>query len=451
MRANTTEGTRNSRPPTSGLARGGPGFLWKRLLHRAVTGRWERMRLEPFGDITTLRPKMPRTAGLYLHVPFCRSLCPFCPYNRQQYNPDAYSLYERAVCQEMELRAPEMADTRIVSLYLGGGTPTVDPEGLFRILRHLRKLYPGDYPICAELHPSHMDDECLATLKDLGVTQVSIGVESTSDRLLKLIGRSHDSATAMDSVARAVKAGFTCVNVDLMFSLPTQTLEEWRRDLSSVLSLGPNQISTYPLFGFPYSDHGLSVNLHDVLRPSGRKVRSMLRAVDVAAHEVGLERCAVWSWVRPGGEKFSSVARHYYVGFGPSAASMTGSAFTVNTFDLDAYASQLPSRRPVALAMTLDRRLEMAYWLYWKAYELKISSPDFAEVFCPDASLDDIFGRLLLPFRALGMINRQTGGYRVTDRGAYWIHRIQTEYSLNYIDHLWGACRRSAWPGEIVL
>jgi oxygen-independent coproporphyrinogen-3 oxidase len=177
----------------------------------------------------------------------------------------------------------------------------------------------------------------------------------------------------------------------------------------------------------------------------------MLAFTDEYCEEHGLHRCAVWSWLKPGKGKFSSITRHHYIGFGPSAASMTGSDFYVNTFDVKAYASKLPTERPVAVSMPVNRRLEMAYWLYWRIYELKICNRDFQSVFGEDASLGAEFGQLLHPLIPLGLLERIDGGYRVTKSGAYWIHRLQNEYSLSYINHLWGTCRKEPWPEEVRL
>lgn len=424
-------------------------LLWKPLLHRVVAGRWQKPRLRA---IEAPWPAGLERVGLYLHVPFCMNLCPFCPYNRTLYTQAAYARYEAAVQTEIDLYAPHLQQATVDTLYIGGGTPTVDPAALLRLVRHIRHRFPGSYDACVELHPSNMDNACLDLLREAGVTRLSIGVESANDRLLKLLGRSHDAATALDAVRRAMAAGFDSVNVDLMFALPTQTLADWEADLGAVLRLGVDQISTYPLFGFPYSERGRERRLAHIERPSGKLIRSMLSLTHEQAERHHLKQCAVWSWVRPGRSKFSSITRHHYVGFGPSAASMVGSAFYVNTFDVDAYAGALAQgRRPVALVLPVDRRLEMAYWLYWRAYELKACESDFQRVFGPGASLNRTFGTITHLFQGLRMVESEPGGWRITRRGAYWIHRLQNEFSLNYINRLWGTCRREAWPKEVTL
>ena len=130
---------------------------------------------------------------------------------------------------------------------------------------------------------------------------------------------------------------------------------------------------------------------------------------------------------------------------------MTDSDFYVNTFDVNAYVCKLPAERPVAVSMPINRRIEMAYWLYWRVYELNILASDFQSVFGADASLESTFGHLLRPLVLMRLLERATDGYHVTTPGAYWIHRLQNEYSLNYINRLWGTCRRTAWPLKVSL
>ena len=268
--------------------------IWKPLLQKAVTGRARRFRM------LRTQPQWPgqlSSPGLYLHVPFCRNLCPYCPYNRVEYDDDLFAAYERAVKQEIDLYAPRLRGESFSSLYIGGGTPTVNWHGLVSILHHLRERIGQANDICVELHPGHMDTECLSSLKDAGVTMLSIGVESTSDALLEQIKRSHDGQAGIAAVSRALEMGFESLNVDLMFALPGQTLAEWQTDVRAIVDLGIDQLSTYPMFYFPYSDLGQARRISHVERPPHRTIKAMLAFTDEYCEEKGLQRCAVWSWL----------------------------------------------------------------------------------------------------------------------------------------------------------
>lgn len=388
-------------------------------------------------------------AGLYLHIPFCENLCPFCPYNRWEYADTEFSRFEAAVLQDIRKVGNRIRVQRIPSLYVGGGTPTVNFAGLLRILDGLRQTFGAAESSCIELHPAGVTPENLSRLAAWGFDMVSIGAQSFHDRHLQQLGRKHSATEAERAIAMARAAGFRTVNTDILFALPGQTRDEVEHDAELAIRAGANQLSTYPLFGFPYSDLGRQQGLNEVCRPSGRLVRSMLNTIDRIARDKGFRRCAVWSWIRPGEQKFSSVSRHHYLGFGPSAASMVGRHFTVNTFQIDAYAQGVENGSPIALCLPMSEGLEMAYWLYWRLYELHLPQADFARLF--PGTVREQFGRLLVLPRLLGFIRREGTDYRVTDSGAYWIHRLQNDYSLDYITKLWGVCRRQPWPAQVRL
>jgi coproporphyrinogen III oxidase-like Fe-S oxidoreductase len=386
--------------------------------------------------------------GLYLHVPFCKSLCPFCPYNRVRHSADLYELFEEALYRELDRYSQILAGCRVNSLYVGGGTPTVNAEGLLRMITRVRRAFPGEYPIAVEVHPLAAERAVLSSLRAAGVSQASVGVQSLVDRELKGIGRNHDAEVALEALRNSLGAGFT-VNADLMFALGDQDDASWQQTVTKTLEMGVHEISTYPMFSFPYAQP--TNGFHATPRRAPEKtLRRRLEIARLAAENMGFERSTVWSWTRPKAPRFSSVTRHRYVGLGPGAASMIGSSFYLNTFSVTQYASAVESRLPVALATRVLPRLDRAYWLYWSLYALWVSRSDFASKF-DGHDLEREFGRLLRPMQILGWLAERSDGYAVTNSGAYWIHRLQNAYSLHYLERLWGTCANEAWPKEVQL
>lgn len=423
-----------------------PLSFLKSMLFRSLAGSWRPPQLTPtaFDPPTNLSE-----LGLYLHVPFCRSLCPFCPYNRQRYIATAFEVFERAVNREIDRYAELYRDCRITSLYIGGGTPTLDRPGFLRILRYIRERFPGDYPVAVELHPHVADPQALNDLRGAGVSQVSVGVQSLEDRELQRIGRNHNAAAGRDALGNAVAAGFASVNADLMFALPGQSDQSWHRTVNDTLALGADEISTYPMVSLPYATpygHRNSATC----RPAERVLRRRLDVACRVAQQKGFQRSSVWTWTRPTKARFSSVTRARYVGLGPGAASMTGSHFYVNTFSVAAYADRVASRLPIALALQVPPLLDRTYWLYWSLYTLRVSREEFAHSY-PGRDLEREFGKALHAMQVLGLLHRVPAGYEVTTAGAYWIHRLQNAYSLRYLELVWGACRSKAWPLEVSL
>jgi coproporphyrinogen III oxidase-like Fe-S oxidoreductase len=325
----------------------------------------------------------------------------------------------------------------------------MDREGFLRILRHIRKRFPGDYPVAVELHPHVADPQALNELREAGVSQVSVGLQSLDDRDLRTIGRNHDAAAGRRALSNALAGGFDSVNVDLMFAVPGQTDDSWYRTVAEALDIGADEISAYPMFSFPYAQP-LGQREPFPHRASEKVLRHRLDLASRAAEQKYFQRSSVWTWTRPAKARFSSVTRNRYIGLGPGAASMTGERFYVNTFSVAAYAESVSSRLPVALVLQVPPRLDRTYWLYWSLYALHISREHFARSYS-GLDLDREFSIPLRAMQALGLLQRVPGGYDVTHSGAYWVHRIQNAFSLQYLEHVWGAGHREAWPQEVAL
>jgi coproporphyrinogen III oxidase-like Fe-S oxidoreductase len=167
------------------------------------------------------------TLGLYLHIPFCEQICPYCPYNKELYGNNLAERYIDAVKTEMDFYSEIAGDKPITSLYIGGGTPTTMlHSGLGDIIGHMRDVFNLQCDIHMESHPNHLSAGNLSKIKSMGVQHLSIGVESLVDRHLKSLGRTYTAKGVKEAVRRAVSEGFRCVNVDVMFALPGQTYRE---------------------------------------------------------------------------------------------------------------------------------------------------------------------------------------------------------------------------------
>jgi len=418
----------------------------KKILQYRLTGRISKFRLS--NEIPYPKQFM-GVVGLYLHIPFCKNLCPYCPYNKIEFDENKANRYEKAVVKEIDMFAKDLKDKKMGALYIGGGTPTTMFRGLLNIIEYfgfMFNLLGND--ICIELAPNDMSEDVLRRLKESGVTMISIGVETFNDRLNENIGRKVDGKTILDSVNRAMNMGFDSINVDLMFVLPTQTIEELRKDVRTAIECGVHQISTYPLFAFPYTELGKTMKIKRVTRPPGKTIRKMLAVIEKECLDSGYERGAVWSFIKKKNKKYSSVTRHYYKGFGASAGSMVGDYFYVNTFDVDEYCNAIENgKKPIALSMPLTKRMEMTYWLYWRVYDMYINKDAFHKLFKEHFS--KVFGDIPALLKPIGFAIENKNEIFITSKGAYWVHRIQNEYSLSNIQKIWGTCIFNPWPKEI--
>jgi len=165
--------------------------------------------------------------GLYLHIPFCKQICPYCPYNKEIYQPEAAEMYTRAVKKEIDFYSGLFGDKPVTSFYIGGGTPTTMlHSGLGNILEHIFQNFNMQCDIHMESHPNDLSSDNLNTMKSLNVEYLSTGVEALQDKYLQILNRPYNTKEVKVTVERAVNKGFTCFNVDFIFALPNQTYAE---------------------------------------------------------------------------------------------------------------------------------------------------------------------------------------------------------------------------------
>lgn len=424
--------------------------LIRRRLRERLTGESDLVLVDQAPDVGAALRGVD-SLGLYLHLPFCRRLCPYCPYNKTLYRAPLADAYAEAVVREIDMRAPEVGDLPVTTFYVGGGTPTVMLQhGLERIMRHVYGSFRMACPVHMESHPADLSESALGALRGMGVEHLSVGIESLHDRHLRALGRPYTASEARGALTRAVGAGFACVNADMMFALPGQTTREAVETASGLLDLGVDQVAAYPLFDFPYTSW---TRAHRSRRGGPAAVlhrRRMLRALERVFHDAGFRRTSVWAFTRGGVEPYCSVTVPLYLGIGASGGSYLRDVFFLNTFDTRAYIDALASgRAPVALSVALSRRMQMAGWLYWRLYGVRFEKQAFFERF--GEPFDGVYGRAAGRLGALGLLHNDGSEIALTDRGAYWLHVVQDLFSLDAVGRLWGTAMGQAWPGRVEL
>jgi coproporphyrinogen III oxidase-like Fe-S oxidoreductase len=381
-------------------------------------------------------PDRPESLNLYIHLPFCRRLCPFCPYMKEVYDPAVSSAYQEALLQELEGYRRLWGQVNIESVFFGGGTPSMTPGIIERTLAWLAANFRLGREIGVEVNPLDANPAVIGTLKNSGVSLVSLGVQSFNDRLLGILGRDYDGELAYQASQRLLEAGFDTVDIDLIFAIPTQSQEEAEADIETALKLGADQISTYPLLYFSYAPLRKRLHKDKVATPSWRRERQMLETIASKAREAGYQRTSIWSFNKPETARYTTVTRDSFIGIGTSATSKIGDYFKLNTFSVAEYIKAVKEGSPLALATRLNTGDKMAYWFFWRIYDLAIDTEAFRH----------LFGQELL-----GLAERQGSIIRLTERGAYLAHLVEKEYTHAYLETLWNACLEEPWPRRVVL
>jgi coproporphyrinogen III oxidase-like Fe-S oxidoreductase len=389
--------------------------------------------------------------GLYLHIPFCRQICPYCPYNKEIYHPEVAKSYTNAVIKEIDIYAEMVGNRPVTSFYIGGGTPTTMLySGLGEILAHIFAKFSMQCDIHMESHPNDLSVDNLNTIISMGVEHLSIGVEALQEHHLKALHRPYTLEQVKAAVERAVGKRFKCVKADTIFALPNQTYSEVEQAGQLLVEMGLDQVAAYPLFRFPYTKWAQIAKERNYKSAGIFKRRKMLGILERIFYDAGFERTSVWAFTRSGVPKYCSVTVPLYVGLGASGSSYLKDVFYLNTFNVREYIRALEGgRMPIALSLDLSERMQMAGWLYWRVYETRFQRSDFQKRFGKE--FDRVFGKYIKLLSLVGFLKDDGDEIVLSDNGTFWLHVLEDLFSIAYISRLWGTSQQEPWPEKVVL
>lgn len=389
-------------------------------------------------------------SGIYIHWPFCARKCPYCDFytfgaEHPQFTKS--ELYLHALISEIE-SLPErwkLADRPVAdTIYFGGGTPSlIEPYQLKEILRAVRAVFAisKDAEITLEVNPTAAEAARLVPAREMGVNRLSVGCQSFDDKFLRLLGRDHDSATARRILNEIPQLGFENFSLDLMFSLPGQTLDDVRLDLATALEFNPTHISAYGLTlheGTPFKRWNEEGRWK--LPESDTQAAQFEMLMDTLA-ERGWEQYEISNWSRPGrhsrhNSKYWSSADVF--AFGASAHGVAGGRRYSNPRDLNAYLdSNLdPAKRwsvfeepPHELQAKLGEIMMVALrrtdGVEWRELDewVKVWYPDLDSVTMREAYQSEI-ARLM----NRGMVTATINGICLTRRGILFADEVVLEF-----------------------
>jgi coproporphyrinogen III oxidase-like Fe-S oxidoreductase len=425
-----------------------PSFWRTRRLYRfLLTGKYQPY---VFEETIPSSPTSLGDIGLYLHIPFCKQICPFCPYNKVLLYGQDVDAYARAVKKEVEMYRERLEASTITSLYVGGGTPLASPRQLLDLIAFLTRSLRIGPEIGVEVHPSDASVENISALRESGVNLLSLGVQSFQDDLLQRISRPYDAQKAKEALANAMNADFDSVDVDLMFGLPGETEDQLERDVEYAFKAGIGQLSAYPLIVFSFTKMPEVLARSGFSKPGWRQERKMLQIIEGLSKTYGYERTSIWTWTKKEKAQYTSVTRQNFVGFGAGAASRFSNVFYSNTCLVSEYIKAVDAGKlPVALCTSLDEKDQIAWWLFWAAYRMSIDKQEFRHLF--GREIDRQFGMYLKPLKYLGILKEEDTQYKLTENGGFLFHLIEQGYSLDFLDGMWGTLSSEAWPKRLVL
>lgn len=360
---------------------------------------------------------------LYVHVPFCRALCPFCSFHRVPYAREQARRYFATLRRELEIY--HAAGHAFSGVYIGGGTPTVEPAELEKTIALTRALF-GVSEISVETNPKDLRPDVIAMLRSVGVTRLSVGVQSFDDQLLRQMGRFERYGSGAESAAhiRAAAGAFPTLNVDLIFNQPHQTDASLARDLDIFRTLGANQVSCYPLMAAPSARRQMAAAIGT---PDRRRLRERYQTI-LRTLVPEFTPTSAWCFTRASraGDEYI-VAAENYVGVGSGAFSYLGGTLHATTFSLGLYGQRVARGLTGIVARhRLGEVDRMRYALLVRMFGLGLDR-EWAERRHGKIFFRRLRGELLT-LELLGAARRDARGWRLTERGMYWLMLMMSEF-----------------------
>lgn len=436
-----------------------------------LTRMWLTRSAKPFLFTNEFDTQLPfdecQNLGLYVHIPFCKNICSFCPYCKIIYSEESCNRYIDALIKEIHMvgnsqstREPHSAHEQqifagalsphdlsapgkkqVTSLYFGGGTPALAANRMAEIISAIEEHFVITEGIGVELHPDNVTVPLLQTLKNAGVTKISIGIQSFQEKYQKVLGR---GSVDIDAMAAALKSvPFETVSMDFIFALPGQTFDDLKSDIDTAFENGANHVAIYPFIDFTFTSS-------NVTAMPKREKRRLLDAITKYCLDKGYVRSSIWTFAREQHARYSSMTRDNFLGFGCSATTLLKEQFKINTFSVDEYCKRIDGGLlPTSLTLRFSLRQRMVYYLFWTAYSTRVAAADFEHFF--GVSLKKMYGFELAFAKLLGFITEEDGAYQMTLKGAFYYHYYENFYTLSYIDKMWGIMRKEAFPEKIRL
>ena len=289
--------------------------------------------------------------SLYIHVPFCAKKCAYCDFASYPGRETDWRRYFDEIATEIRLWSGKTdfgllsERYRVISMFIGGGTPTlVDAGYIQRVIDACRAIVPfeADAEITIEGNPGTLTPEKLAAFRRAGVNRLSLGAQSFDDGLLRSLGRIHTAAQIGQAVTMARDAGFDNLNLDLMYALPGQGMNQWKDTLDAAIALGVEHISAYSLIVEPGTPMAARVASGTAIVPEDDAVNAMQRAAIDRLSAAGYRRYEISNYARPGFECRHNLVywnRGDYLGLGCAAHSLMGGRRFHNPDSLDEYLS----------------------------------------------------------------------------------------------------------------
>lgn len=383
---------------------------------------------------------MKKDLELYIHIPFCARKCNYCDFLSAPASQDEMLKYTDFLCKEIKSQGSLPFRYRVVSIFFGGGTPSLLPfEQMERIFNSIKECFEivSTCEITLECNPGTVTKEKLEGYLGLGINRLSFGLQSANNEELRLLGRIHTFEEFVANYEHAREVGFQNINIDLMSALPYQTLETYETTLEKVLKLQPEHISAYSLileegtsFYDRYSEQGEEKDaIPDVILD--RKMYEQTKRILLS---YGYNRYEISNYAKPEKECLHNIGywrRVDYLGLGLGASSLLNHVRYRNLDTLIGYEKALESSLEVRQdEEKLSKNAEMEEFMFLGLRLCNgVSKDDFKQQFL--ISMDEVYGTKLIQLQKAGLLIVKEDRVFLTDQGIDVSNQVFTEFLLD--------------------
>jgi len=373
-------------------------------------------------------------AGIYIHIPFCKKLCFYCDFYHIIATGDNAPFTE-ALLKEASLRKEYLADEKVTTIYLGGGTPSVfSVDEIKTILDHIYKEFnvTEECEITIELNPDDIQPEYLKSLKNLKINRISLGIQSWRDSDLKMLNRRHDSAQAAYALNETLNAGFENVTIDLIYGIPGMSLSEWESNLDFSFSFAIKHLSAYHLTFEKGTVFGKMLEKGLISEIDEDESAAQFNLLIEKAESSGFIHYEISNFGKPG--YFSIHNSNYwkqisYLGLGPSAHSFNGFSRQWNLRDLKGYIKALATGKSFFESEELDTRTRFNEYIMTSLRTMWGIDLEYVEEMFEKEGYDYVMN-LSGKFKDYGLMKQEQKSLILTNQGKLISDNIISEFMM---------------------
>ena len=373
--------------------------------------------------------------SLYIHIPFCAQKCLYCDFPSFARKDHLRKAYIEALNKEIISLREKHNNLEINTIFIGGGTPSVlEADELECLLKEVAKLNMAkDIEYSMECNPGNLTEEKLEVMKKYGVNRISMGLQAKQDNLLKGLGRIHNYKTFKENFLLAKKVGFNNINIDLMFGLPNQRLNEWEETLREIISLEPAHISAYSLI---IEEGTAFYNLYenDKLKlPTEEEERKMYHLAKKILEENGFNQYEISNYAKERKECRHNLAywnMDNWIGVGSAAASYINGKRIKNISSVEEYINSINEKgEAVEEIITNSKNDNMEEFMFMGLRKINgIDENEFKKRF--SMNINDVYGEILNKYIDEGLLIRESGRIFLSEKGIEISNIIMADFLL---------------------